>query len=223
MTNSKLLEILDQIRLLRSPKRKLATFGDTRIQYHLLSSVEDLPDRCRLRQGNLLAFKPKILTLEALKERFQGFGSEAREYVDWLREAYWDVFRALEYSFKNEMSETRVLRQKPKVVAEKIQQDLDGREIAEAAVLMCPDAGWQLALMKFILDETRRSFPFQLREMEDRNLFNPEIREETRKRQEVEGLLKAASRDRSLIKDLGEKLHRYGLFQEYEDRFFSLI
>ncbi|MBI4056060.1 MAG: hypothetical protein HY399_00745 [Elusimicrobia bacterium] len=223
MDQLKILKILERTRLLRPPRRLLATFGDTEIRYYLLSDVEDLADRCRIREGKILAHKPKILTLDALQKRFSGFGSDAREYVNWILEAYHDVLRVLEYNFKNQMETTKVLRQDPKILAEKIQKDLDGKQTSQAAVLLCPDAGWQLALMKFVIDEIRRSYPTQLREMEERDLFNPQVREEKTRRQEIEGLFKAASQDRFVIKTLGEKLNRYGLFQEYEDRFFSLL
>jgi hypothetical protein len=32
-----------------------------------------------------------------------------------------------------------------------------------------------------------------------------------------------AGRDPALVKALGIKLRRYGLFEEYEDRFFALV
>ena len=223
MDNARALKILGATRVIRIPKKRLATFGDTRIPYHLVSGVENLPGRCRLREGNILAERPKILTPDAFKNRFHGFGPRAREFVDWMTESYGDVLRALEYYFKNSLEHTRVLHQDPKTVLENLRKEQEAQETPGSAVLFCPDAGWQLALMKFIVDETQRSFPIHLREMQERDFFNPEAREQKRRRREVEALLQAASRDRSLIKLLGEKLKTYDLFQEYEDSFLALL
>ena len=42
-------------------------------------------------------------------------------------------------------------------------------------------------------------------------------------RREIDQAFVAASKDPSLIRSLNQKLHHYGLFDEYQDRFFSLI
>jgi hypothetical protein len=42
-------------------------------------------------------------------------------------------------------------------------------------------------------------------------------------RREIEELFLAASRDASRIGALGKKLQHYGLFEEYQDRFFALV
>ncbi|NQT94571.1 MAG: hypothetical protein HQ559_17580 [Lentisphaerae bacterium] len=42
-------------------------------------------------------------------------------------------------------------------------------------------------------------------------------------RDDIEALFLGAARDRSLIKMLAKRLQEYGVFEEYEDRFFSLV
>ena len=42
-------------------------------------------------------------------------------------------------------------------------------------------------------------------------------------RQQVEAAFLAASKNPSLIGGLAKRLQDYGLFEEYEDRFFSLV
>ena len=215
-------KILSQTRVLLQPRRALSTFGATRVPYHLVSAVDGSDDRCRLREGEVLAEKPLVLTAEALRERFEGFGKDAEEAARWMQAAYAEALRALEYRFKNKPSSTRVLRQNPLEVAERIKAEVEAGD-GSAGLLVCPDGGWQLALMRFSVEEALRSFPTHVRDLERRGLFDPDRREADRRRREIEALFERASRDRSLAGALGEKLKAYGLFSEYEDRFYALL
>jgi len=215
--------LLQETRLLRVPKRPLAAFGTTHIEYHLVSPVEDLPDKTRLREGRVISERPKILTPQTLRERFEGFGEDAREFADWLCREYSGALRALEYQFKNEQSSTRVLGQEPQETARRIQDQLDARGAIDAALILCPDAAWSLAVMKFTLDEASRSFPTHLQEFERRDLFDPENAESRRRSAEIERLFSSARADPGARRALGRKLQEYGLFKEYEDKFLSLF
>jgi len=223
MDAARFRELLGQIKVLRAPAHALATFGATRVTYHLISPVEDLEMRTRLRRGTVLSDKPRILTPEACNERFKGFGRKSAEFAQWLSPAYRDLLRAIEYNFRNQDLRTRVLSGAPQTVSERLIADLDRQEVRDEAVIGCPDAAWGLALMKFTLDHAARSFPVQVRDLERRGLFDPEGREADRHRREVERLFAEARADRAAIEPLGRKLREYGLFEEYEDRFLALF
>ena len=223
MDASELRKLLDQVKVLRAPTRTLSTFGATRVSYHLVSPVEDLKGRTRMRKGTVLSEKPRIITPDAFAERFRGFGRQADEFARWLTPAYRDLLRALEYNFKNEDLRTRVLAAEPQAVADRILADLESRDVRDEAVIGCPDAAWGLALMKLTLDHASRSFATQVRDLERRGLFDPEGREEERRRGELERLFAEARADRAARELLGRRLRDYGLFAEYEDRFLSLF
>ena len=222
--DARLIEsFLRRTKVLRAPRRALSTFGATRTPYHLISPVEDLKDKTRLREGMVVSEKPAILTAEAFKERFKGFGEEGRQFSEWLSASYRDVLRALEYNFKNQGFKTTVVSENPRSVADRITADLDGRDVKDETVIRCPDAAWSLAVMKFTLDEAARSFPVNVQDLERRDFFNPTHKEAGRRRREVEALFSAAASDRSGLKELGRKLREYGLFEEYEDRYLSFF
>ena len=213
--------MLAATRVLRSPTRALSTFGATRIPYHLISPVEDLKDKTRLREGTVLSRKPQILTPEALAERFEGFGSEASEFSQWLRSSYRDLLKVLEYKFKNEDFATRVISESPQTVAERIGAELDGSDARDRTVISCPDGGWSLALMKFTLDEAARSFPVHVRDMDTRGMFGRQPSDP--RRLEIEALFREAPASPRALERLGAKLKEHGLFSEYEDRYLSLF
>lgn len=215
--------LLARTRILRAPLHRLATFGATRIDYHLLSAAGDAPGRTRLREGAVVSQRPQILTPDAFQERFSGFGDDAEEFARWATAAYRDLLRALEYNFRNQGLAARVIREPPQTVADRMIADFDARGVTDRAVIACPDGAWSLALMKFSLDEAARSFPGHVRDLERRGMFAPDRGEGDRRRREVEALFPAAAASPAAREALGAKLRAYGLFDEYEDRFLALF
>ncbi len=215
-------KFLKETRLLRPPKKLLSTFGATRIEYHLVSPVEDLPDKTRLREGWVVSERPKILTLESLRERFDGFGEDAGEFSEFLGSEYRGLLRGLEYRFLNKDFKTSVIAKKPHQTALSIRDDMNARDVARAAVIECPDAAWSLALMRFTLDEAARSFGTNVKDLENHGLFEPGSNEARRRSNEIERLFDSAQKNPEAREALGAKLREYGLFQEFEDRFLAL-
>ncbi|HVE12522.1 MAG TPA: hypothetical protein VNI01_03940 [Elusimicrobiota bacterium] len=216
-------KLLGQTRLVRPPQKLLSTFGATRIEYHLVSPVDDLPNKTRLREGRVVSERPSILTPELLQERFEGFGEDSREFSEWINARYRDVLRALEYRFKNLDLTTRVLSEDFHAIAGRIREDVDARQVAHAAVIECPDSAWSLALMNLTLEQAARSFPVNVKDLDARGMFAADRGQDARRRREVESLLERARTDPALREAAGRKLREYGLFSEYEDRFLALF
>ncbi|MFA6091444.1 MAG: hypothetical protein WCU88_00930 [Elusimicrobiota bacterium] len=220
---SRIGKFLEQTQVLRIPKHSLSTFGATSIEYHLVSPVDDMPDRTRLREGCVVSEKPKILTPQSLRERFEGFGEDSREFEQWLGREYRELLRALEYRFKNLDLRTSVIHQDPRDTVRRIQEDADARESRRTALILCPDAAWSLALMKFTLDEAARSFPGNVHDLERRGFFESGGPSARARKNEIERLFEQASTDPSARDILRKKLQDCGLFSEYEDRFLNLF
>jgi len=204
------------------PRRALSAYGSTHINYHLVSPVEDMGDKTRLREGLVVSERPLILTPEILKERFEGFGEEGAEFARWLSREYQDVLRALEYKFRNKDFHTRVLSETPRIVTGRIKSDIESRSAKDTVLISCPDAGWSLALMKFTLDEAARAFPGHVRSYEEHGLFDPAAAALRGRKAEIESLFQRAESDPESRSVLGKKLKEYGLFSEFEDRYLAL-
>ncbi len=222
MADDDIRRLLTQTEVLRAPQRRLATFGATRVAYHLLSPIDGDAGRTRVREGSVVSERPKILTPEAFRERFEGFGDDAAGFARWAAERYRDLLRALEYNFRNQGMAARVVSEDPRQVADRLLTDLDARGVDDRAVIRCPDGAWALALMTFTLDEAARSFPGHVRDLERRAMFAPDRSEGDRRRREVESLFAGAAKSPAAREALGAKLREYGLFDEYEDRFLGL-
>lgn len=214
---------LRETSLLLAPSRPLSAYGPTRIRYHLVSPIDGLGDRTRLREGAVVSERPLILTPQALRERFQDFGEESRGFARWLCDEYQDLLRALEYRFRNRDFSARVIRQDPQAVAGRIRTELESRGDRDSLLIRCPDAAWSLALMKYALDAAARAFPEHVRSYEEHGLFDPAAGAARARRREIEGLFARAAADPSSRAELGRRLKDHGLFAEYEDRFLALF
>jgi hypothetical protein len=218
-----LKQIIDQTRVVRPPRHRLSTFGVSEIQYNIISTLSLLPAQSHLRTGRVTAERPQILTPELFSQQFKGFGPESDDFERLLKENFQDAFRGLEYTFNNHLESTTAHSLDARELAQNIKKDLDQRDVARAAVMFGPEKGWQFSLMKFILDETLQSFPINVRELEERGLFDPAQADLHRKRREIESLFQRASFRPELIQTLGQKLKEYRLFEDYQDRFFQLV
>jgi hypothetical protein len=214
---------IEATRIVRPPKHHLATFGPTALRYVLVSETPSEAATCRVREGIVTAERPSIVTPEIWKEQFSGFGEDASDYAEQIYRHYGQALRSLEYKFRNDLQSTTLEHTSLIEMTDRVRARLEAEDALRTALLQGPDNHWSLSIMKFILDMTMNSFPSNVRELEDRGMFDPEKRQQEMTRRHIEQLFAKATVDRSFIKTLGEALRSAGLFGEYEDRFFSLM
>ena len=211
--------------VVRMPSRHLETFGTTVLNYHLVSELMDSVDQVRVREGRMLANQPKIITPEAYSQTLlEGFSDEAAKYVDWLQEHEKDI-RILQYGYrlKQESFSEHVVTANVQTVVEQIKTHVEQRKDPLAAVVIGVDNPWDVCLIKLFWEIIQSSARTNIRELAGRKMFDNDGGVPRGVRQEIESTFLAASRDPQLINGLGNKLQAYGLFEEYQDRFFSLI
>jgi hypothetical protein len=219
----RLRDILEQTEVLHLPRHRLATFGDSEIHYHLVTPHPAQPGRCSLRLGHVQALRPRILTPDALLRHFEGFGEESSGFERLLKDHFSEAFRGLEYVFHNRLDSVVEHHRDARALADDLRRDLEERGVVRAAVVKGPAWGWELSLMKLLLEEMGRSFPVNARELEERGLFDPAAAAVNRTRREIEALFREAARSPAALKTLAARLKQEGLFDEYQDRFFSLV
>lgn len=208
------------------PSGRLETFGNTVVNYHLLSELMDDVAEVRIREGRIEAFRPQIITPSSMRESpIDGFGPEAEQYLDWLRENVEDLV-LLRYGFqikKEEVRQYTVHETLPAVLGQ-IETDVKEKNDPLSAIVVGVEQPWEVCLMKLMVDVMQKSVLANVQDLQRKNLLpmNPE-QSERMKREEIEHDFQSAAVDRRLIQDLGRKLQKYGLFEQYEDRFFALV
>ena len=219
---------VEHTQILRLPKQSLATFGTTNIYYYLVTEpaysdlVKDTTETV-VREGRVIAERPKIVTPYYLS-RLDGFSTDARKYFDDLINAYGSNAPGLFYTYRNEPKELNIVSGDLLSVVEKLNAEIDGRGDPLTSIVKGEDELWDVSLMKFIYEMTRSSLQDNLGQMEARGLLNMDssgVTVDTRVR--IEELFRQVSGGGVDPAELKAELDRWGLFDEYEDRFFAVF
>jgi len=208
-----------------APRRHLETFGNTLVNYTLVCELMDTVGRVRIREGRLQGNQPQIVTPSSYAQlMLEGFGAEAHNYAEWLREHENDL-RILRYGYelKQEAYSEQVVGGTLEEVLERVKQDVKRKDQPFQAVVKGVDDPWDVCVIHMFWMMAKRSVEPNVRELEARRMFNARENLPNDVREEVERAFRAAERDASLTQALGKMLHARGVFEQYQDRFFALM
>ena len=227
-TDERIRYAVKHTEILRAPKQSLYTFGTTSIYYYLLTEpiysemTKDTAETV-IREGRIIAERPKIVTPYYLS-RVEGFSPEARRYLTALVAEYGADIRGLYYTYKNEPKGLNIVSDNWLSVVDKINAEIDRRSDPLAAIIKGEDALWDVSLVKFIYEVTRSSAPDNLRQLGNRRLLNSDADgTPLDARIRIDELFQKVAKGESEPGELKEELERWGLFEEYQDRFFSIF
>ncbi len=212
--------------VLRPPKQRLATFGTTNIYYYLVSEPsyaepETESGETVIREGRIIAEKPKIVTPYYLAH-LEGFGAEARKYFDTLMRDHGANAPGLFYTYRNEPKQLNVVADNLLSVVGKLNAEIEQSGDPLTSIIKAYDPLWDVSLMKFIFEMTQHSLESNIRQLGSRlDLDTNGVPMEARL--QIERLFLEVNRGEVAPADLRTELERWGLFEEYEDRFLSLF
>jgi len=214
--------------ILRPPKQTISTFGMTNIYYYLVTEpvyselTKDVIETV-IREGRVVAERPRVVTPYYLS-RLEGFSPEARKYFDMLIKIRGANAPGLFYAYKNEPKELTIVSDNLLSVVNKLNAEIDKRGDPLASIIKGEDELWDVSLMKFIYEVTRSSLQDNLRQMGTRGLLDTDtsgIPADVRLR--IEELFTKVLRGEYEPYELKAELDRWGLFEEYEDRFLAIF
>ena len=214
--------------ILRPPKQSLATFGITNIYYYLVTKpayselIESVTETV-VREGRVVAERPRIVTPYYLS-RLEGFSSDAKRYFDMLLRSHGPSAPGLFYTYRNEPKELNIVSDNLLSVVDKLNAEIDKRGDPLTSIIKGEDELWDVSLMKFIYEVTRRSLPSNLSQMRTRGLLNIDssgVPVDARLR--IEELFAKTLRGEIDPNELKAELDHWNLFEEYEDRFLALF
>lgn len=171
------------------------------------------------------AAQPQIVTPQSYsKTMLEGFGEEAAKYIEWLKAQESNV-KILQYGYtlKQESFSEHVVSKSKEEVLEEVREEVRLKNDPLSAVVDGVDDPWDVCLIKLFWEVVQQSAQTNVQQMAKRNLFEDSGGVPRGLREEIEMGFREASRDASKINNLGQKLQKYGLFDDYQDRFFALI
>ena len=219
-----------QTNVVRPPQQTLSTFGSTVIKYYLVTEpayadIQEIPGRVLetvVREGTVRAEKPQVVTPYYLSN-LEGFGENAEEYFQALIEEYGPRAPGILYAYKNQGMETAVVSGGLDEVTARITDRLNREDSKLEAVIHGVDDLWDVSLMKFIFELTNASVQSNASEMDARGLLDMQDGAPRDAHQHIQHLMEGARRGNVAPADVHQELERWGLFEEYEDRFFALF
>lgn len=215
-------------RVVRLPRQYLATFGVTRLHYYVVTKPlyqELVPgkDETVVREGTVVAERPAMVTPTYMLN-LEGFGDDARKYMEDLVRRLGPNSPGLLYQYRNEPEGMEIVGDEVSAVAQRIAGDLDSRSVDLASVIQGVDELWDVSLLKFIYEYTAASLSSNLGEMKTMGLLEPDpgtdLPRGAVKRIEEMFQQVAQGLDPAVLKT---ELDRWGLFERYQDRFFAAV
>lgn len=150
---------VENTRVIVAPEQQIATFGATSFRFCLISELMDQANEIRVREGEIHAERPQIVTPERYARMLlEGFGEKAERYLEQLRQQT-ESIAVLRYGFqfrKTNVTETRV-RDSLEAVVARTKQQVETAAEPRSAVIQGVDDAWEVCLLKFTIDLIERS------------------------------------------------------------------
>lgn len=214
--------------ILRAPKQSLHTFGTTNIYYYLVTEpaytelMKNIAETV-VREGRVIAERPRIVTPYYLAH-LEGFSPEARRYFESVMQEHGPNLPGLLYGYKNEPKQLTIVSGNLPSVVEKLNTEIEKRGDLLAAIIKGEDELWDVSLLQFIFAMTRSSVGDNLRQMGSRGLLQSDaagVPLDVRMR--IDDLFQKVTNGEIEPGELKDELNRWGLFNEYQDRFFTIF
>jgi hypothetical protein len=218
--DDKIKHALQQTELIRAPRRELDTFGSSVIDYYVVTEL--VGNLSVVRDGKVFAERPKIVT-PAYLVNIEGFSEQAKRYISMMaRERPHES--GIFYKYKNEPGGMDVVSEPVKQVIDNLSARIEEQQNPLSTIIKGVEELWDVSLLMFIYELTSKSVRTNMAEFNRRGLLDTDASGVPEgARNYIEELFEKASRNLSRAPELVVELNRWGLFQEYQDRFFALF
>jgi hypothetical protein len=219
-TDDRVRYALENTELVRAPQQALTTFGSSVIDYYVVTEL--VGNVSVIRDGKVVAERPKIVT-PAYLVNVEGFSEQARRYMAMMaRERPYES--GILYRYKNEPKGMNVVSEPIKQVIGKLSSQIEEERNPLSTIIRGVEELWDVSLLMFIYELTTRSVRTNVAEFGRRGFLDMDAGGVPQgARDYIEELLEQASRNLSRAPELVTELNRWGLFPEYQDRFFALF
>ena len=164
---------LENTRVLLKPTKRLDTFGTSLFNYFLVTEEMDKVNLSRVREGHIHAERPQIITPQNIAGLFlEGFGDQGQRFAEQIS-AQTGRFAFLKYGFRVSKSDIRSydVHESLENVAGKLKEELLLKNEPLTALLTGVDDGWEVCLLKFMIDMISASAPGNMGDFRERGML----------------------------------------------------
>jgi len=211
---------VEHTELIRPPQQKLATFGSTTISYFVVTGLAE--NISVVRDGKVVAERPRIITPSYLIN-VEGFSQQASKYISMMASEH-PHEPGVFYKYKNEPKEMNVVSESTRQVISNLNARLEEEKNPLSAIIKGVEELWDVSLLMFMYHLTTSAVSSNVADFHSRGLLDMDSSGVPRDaRIHIEELFDQARIDISRAPKLVAELNRWGLFPQYQDRFFTLF
>lgn len=211
---------IERTKVVRFPRQNLATFGNTIVSYYVVTGLTENVNV--VREGNVIAERPRIVTPSYLTS-LEGFSEQAGKYLQAMAENA-PHEPGIFYRYKNEAKEMNVVSEPTATLLDKLNKRIEEENNPLSAIIKGTEELWDVSLIIFIYELTRGSVYTNLTDFQRRGFLDIDSTGVPKDaRNFIEELFELVNKDISRAPELVNELNRWGLFEEYQDRFFALF
>lgn len=211
---------IERTKVIRFPRQNLATFGNTIISYYVVTGLTENVNV--VRDGNVIAERPRIVTPSYLTS-LEGFSEQASKYLQTMATKFPDE-PGIFYRYKNEPKEMNIVSEPTAALINKLNERIEEENNPLSAIIRGVEELWDVSLMIFIYELTRGSVYANITDFQRRGFLDIDSTGVPKDaRNFIEELFELVNKDISRAPELVNELNRWGLFEEYQDRFFALF
>jgi hypothetical protein len=218
--DDKIKYALEHTELIRAPQQNLATFGSSVVDYYVVTEL--VGNVSVVRDGKVIAERPKIVT-PAYLVNVEGFSEQAKKYIAMMAQER-PYESGIFYRYKNEPKGMNVVSEPVKQVISKLSAQIEEEHNPLSTIIRGVEELWDVSLLMFIYELTTKSVRTDVAEFNRRGFLDIDASGVPQgARDYIEELFEQASRNLYRAPELVIELNRWGLFPEYQDRFFALF
>ena len=219
-TDDRVRYALQNTELVRAPQQSLATFGSSVIDYYVVTEL--VGNASVVRDGKVIAERPRIVT-PAYLVNVEGFSDQARRYIAMMARDH-PHDSGIFYRYKNEPKGMNVVSEPVKQVISKLTSQVEEERNPLSTIIRGVEELWDVSLLMFIYELTTKSVSTNVAEFNRRGFLDIDSGGVPQgARDYIEELFEQAGRNLARAPELVAELNRWGLFGEYQDRFFALF
>jgi hypothetical protein len=164
---------IENTQVLLAPSQRLDTFGTSLFNYFLVTEEMDAVNLSRVREGHIHAERPQIVTPQNMTRLLlEGFGDQGERFAEQIS-AQVGRFAFLKYGFRVSKSDIRSydVHESVEKVAGQLKEELLQKNEPLTALLTGVDDGWEVCLLKFMIDMINASAPGNMGDFRERGML----------------------------------------------------
>jgi len=150
---------MENTQVIVAPQRRIETFGSVNFHFYLISELMDHADQVRVRDVQIHAERPSIMTAEGCARlMLEGFGEPARDFAAWLEQQR-ENMALLKYGFQFRKSSVveSVVHSPMAEVIDRVRDQVTAAMEPSSAIIQGVDDAWEVCLMKFTMELVQQS------------------------------------------------------------------